>query len=167
MVGRPLVEATLSPSGQISNVKELQPNVGSQFSSNIRTLICPFPESPIVPGTDWQQDINLPLPEGTNETVKLTQTYHFEKEDASVVTINLETAPAEAIADKNTMVRVAQFLPSGQIKFDLSTGFLRSQNLKLSQTVDQFAGEGSVMRVTGVYTERLIDVVASSDARQF
>ena len=168
VVGKPLVEVKLSPSGQVVNIQQSQPSVPGQFVALARTLFYPVPSVPVKPGMGWQHEMELPLPPplGNNETVRIRQTFRLEKVTDSVALINFQSVPAEEIKDKARMARVAQFLPSGRIELDLSRGVLRSADLTLDQTVTDFAGTDSVQRVTGSHREVLKDDLAGSPARR-
>ena len=161
IVGRPLLEVTISPFGQVIEVGEpLVPEAG-QFVANVRLLIYPVPPQPIVAGTGWQTDLELPVPTlGTNEKVRLRQTYRLEKLSDPVAAINLVTSFAEEIKDKARLTALMQFLPAGKIEFDISRGVVRSVDLKLDQKVTEFAGSDSVMQVTGSYGEVLREEIA-------
>jgi hypothetical protein len=167
MVGKPMVELKLSPSAQILDLRDKGGPAASQFAGHVRALVYGFPTTPIRPGATWQQDIDLPLPQPSGEAdeVRVRQTLRLEKVGDATATINLRTAPAEEIKDKTILERLAQFLPSGWIEVDLSSGIVRSQELALDQTVTDFAGPDSTMHVTGSYHERLINEVARNESR--
>ena len=167
VVGKPLVEVKLSPTGQVLEIQQSQPSAPGQFVALARTLFYPMPPVAVKPGTTWQYDLELPLPPplGNNETIRIRQTFRLEKAADSVAFINLQSAPAEEIKDKARMARIAQFLPSGRIELDLSRGVLRVADLTLDQTVTDFAGPDSVQRVTGSHREVLKDQLAGSPAR--
>ena len=117
VIGKPLVEAKLSPFGQVLDIQQAQSSAPGQFVALARTLFYPVPSVPVKPGTAWQQDMDLPLPPplGNNETIRIRQTFRLEKVVDSVAFINLQSTPAEEITDKARMARIAQFLPSGRI----------------------------------------------------
>jgi hypothetical protein len=162
VVGKPLVEVTLSPNGQVIEVGSSQAAVAGQFAAHIRTLLYPFPATAVAPGARWQNDLQLPLPVGKAEQVRLRQTFRLEKVAESVATINLASGLAEENKDKARAAAIAQFLPSGKIEFDLSRGVLRTVDLTLDQEVTEFAGPDSTMHVTGTYREVLKDDVAAA-----
>jgi hypothetical protein len=168
LIGKPLVEIRISPSGQITDIRESQTAEAGQFVAHVRTQIYPLPPSAVAPGTGWQREITLPLPPpiGAGEQVRIRQTFRLEKVSDSVATINLQSAPAEEIKDRVTLQRIAQFLPSGRFELDLSRGFMRLQELTLDQKVTEFAGSDSVMHVTGTYREILKEELAGSSPRR-
>jgi hypothetical protein len=168
VVGKPLVEVTLSPGGQVLEIGESKAAGAGQFVAHIRTLLYPVPAEAVKPGTGWQSDLQLPLPPpvGKGEQVRLRQTFRLEKVADSVATINLASGLAEEIKDKARLAAIAQFLPSGKIELDLSRGVVRSVDLAIDQTVTEFAGTDSTMHVTGSYREVLRDDLASSPGRK-
>ena len=169
VVGTPLVEVILSPTGQVVEIVESKSAAAGPFVAHVRTLLFPMPPKDVAPGTRWQHDLTLPVPApmGKFDQVRVRQTFGLEKVANSVATINLESAPAEEIKDRALMGRIAQFLPSGRVELDLSRGVLRSLELTLDQKVSDFAGKDSVMQVTGSYSEVLKDDVAGvSTGRQ-
>jgi hypothetical protein len=87
----------------------------------------------------------------------------LEKVVDSIAQINLATSTAEEINDRSRLGSIAQYLPSGRIELDLSRGVVRSVDQTIDQTVKDFAGSDSVMRVTGKYREVLKDDVAGSN----
>ncbi len=166
VVGKPIVELTLTASGQVKDLKPSKSAEAGPFVAMVRTRLFPLPKVPVQVGTGWQYDFDLPLPPPlgrTNEQVRIRQTLRLEKVHDGVATINLRTSLAEETKDKSLMSRVAQFLPAGQIELDLKRGVLRSVELKLDQTVQGFSGADSEARITGSSTERLNDDVAGVD----
>jgi hypothetical protein len=164
IIGKPLLELTLSPSGQVLDVSQADSDAVGAFVSNVRTLLFPVPPTPIAVGTGWQVDLELPMPPplGPNEKMRLRQTFRLEKIADSVAQINLATTTVEEINDRSRLGSIAQYLPSGRIELDLSRGVVRSVEQTIDQTVKDFAGSDSVMHVTGKYREVLKDDVAGS-----
>lgn len=164
LIGKPLVELTLSPTGQVVEIDSSQSAAAGQFVAHIRTLLYALPASAVAPGASWQNDLQLPLPPpvGKGEQVRLRQTFQLEKVADSVATINLASQLAEENKDKARAAAIAQFLPSGKIELDLARGVLRSVELTLDQKVTEFAGPDSTMHVTGTYREVLKDDVAAA-----
>ncbi len=166
VVGKPIVELTLTASGQVKELKPSKSAEAGPFVAMVRTRLFPLPNVPVQVGTGWQYDFDLPLPPPlgrTNEQVRIRQTLRLEKVRDGVAIINLQTSLAEETKDKSLLSRVAQFLPAGQIELDIQRGVLRSIELKLDQTVSGFSGADSQARVTGNSTERLHDDVAGVD----
>ena len=168
VIGKPLVEVTLSPNGQVLDLGESKSAAAGQFVAHIRTLLYAMPTVAVAAGTGWQTDLQLPLPPpvGKGEQVRLRQTFRLEKVADSVATINLASELAEEIKGKARVAAIAQFLPSGTIELDLSRGVLRRVDLAIDQKVTDFAGPDSEMHVTGSYREELRDDVAASRGRK-
>jgi hypothetical protein len=168
IVGKPLVEVTLSPAGQVLEIGESKVAGAGQFVAHIRTLLYVLPATAVAPGATWQYDLQLPLPPplGKGEQVRLRQAFQLDKVAESVATINLASGLAEEIKDKARVAAIAQFLPSGKIELDLSRGVVRSVDLTIDQEVTEFAGIDSMMHVTGSYREVLRDDVAASPGRK-
>lgn len=164
LIGKPLVEVTLSPTGQVIEIDSSPSAAAGQFVAHIRTLLYALPTSAVVPGASWQNDLQLPLPPpvGKGEQFRLRQTFRLEKVTDSVATINLASELAEENKDKARAAAIAQFLPAGKIELDLSRGVLRRVELALDQEVTGFAGPDSTMHVTGTYREVLKDDVAAA-----
>jgi hypothetical protein len=164
IVGKPMLEVTLTPSGQVVSVSEARPETSGAFVANVRTLLFPVPPTPVGVGTGWQIDLDLPMPPpvGPAEKMRLRQTFRLEKVVDSVAQINLATTTVEDINDKSRLSSIAQYLPSGRIELDLSRGVVRSVQQTIDQTVKEFAGSDSVIKVTGSYREVLKDVVAGA-----
>lgn len=164
ITGKPLVELTLTPSGQVVDLSESGVESAAAFVAHVRTLLFPVPPSPIAVGSGWQMDLELPMPPplGPAEKMRLRQTFRLEKVADSVAQINLTTKTAEEINDRARLGSIAQYLPSGRIELDLSRGVIRSVEQTLDQTVRDFAGAESVMKITGNYREVLKDDVAGS-----
>jgi hypothetical protein len=162
IIGKPLLEVTLSPSGQVVDLSQSQAESAGSFVANVRTMLFQIPPSPVAVGTGWQVDLELPMPPplGPAEKMRLRQTFRLEKVTDSVAQINLATSTAEEITDRSRLGSIAQYLPSGRIELDLSRGVIRSVEQTIDQTVKDFAGTGSEMRVTGNYREVLKDDVA-------
>jgi hypothetical protein len=165
IIGKPLLEVTLSPSGQVIDVSQSNSEVAGAFVANVRTLIFPVPPTPVSVGSGWQIDLELPMPPplGPAEKMRLRQTFRLEKVVDSVAQINLATSTAEETNDRSRLGSIAQYLPSGRIELDLSRGVVRSVDQTIDQTIKDFAGTDSVMHVTGKYREVLKDDVAGSN----
>jgi hypothetical protein len=165
IVGKPLLEVTLSPSGQIVDLSQSNSDIAAGFVANVRTLLFPVPPTPVAVGTGWQIDLDLPMPPplGPAEKMRLRQTFRLEKVVESVAQINLATTTVEEIKDRSRLGAIAQYLPSGRIELDLSRGVIRSVDQTVDQTVKDFAGSDSVIQVTGIYREVLKDDVAGSN----
>ena len=168
VVGKPLVELVLSPSGQVVEMGQPLHPAASQFVANLRTQLVPLPPQAVAVGTAWQQDVTLPLPppEGRDEKIRVRQTYRLEKLTDSVATINLQSTLAEEIKDRTVVERIAQFLPRGRIELDVSRGVVRTLDLVLDQKVTEFAGTDSVMTVSGSDREVLKELVAGVEPKR-
>jgi hypothetical protein len=168
IIGKPLVEVVLSPSGQVVELGPPKHAAAGQFVANLRTQIVPFPPYPIAVGTAWQQELTLPLPPPVDrdEKIRVRQTFKLEKVKDSIATINLQSTLAEEIKDRTIVERIAQFLPSGRIELDLSRGLVRTIDMVLEQKVTDFAGADSVMTVTGSDREELKESVAGVEPKR-
>ncbi len=165
VVGKPLVEVVLSPSGQVIELGQATTPAAGQFTAYLRTQLIPLPATPVAAGATWQQDLVLPVP-GRDDKIRIRQSFRLERVTNSVATINLESALAEEIKDRAIVERIAQFLASGRIELDMTRGVIRNLELTHDQKVTDFAGADSVVRVVGSYRETLKDDVAGTDSKR-
>jgi hypothetical protein len=164
VVGKPVLDVTLNPSGRILALQPRQGSGTEQLAAHVRVLAVPLPAAPVTAGTRWQNDFELvmPPPVGSGEKYTARHIVQVEKLDGTRATLNMQAVLTEEIKERATLARLAQFLPQGKIEFDAARGLMIRQDLMLDQTITDFAGKDSSVRIRGTYQEQLVESVAAN-----
>lgn len=167
-VGQPVVQITMSPMGQIERIEQLQRNGTEQLSTHLRTLVVPLSADPVRVGAEWQNrfDLVLPPPVGNGEKFAARHVMRLEQLEGSRATLNVRTELVDAVTDSSSAARLAQFISSGRVQFDVARGVIVSQDLRIDRTVADFAGKESSVRISGYYREQLAESVATELPRR-
>ncbi|HAY81892.1 MAG TPA: hypothetical protein DCY79_18980 [Planctomycetaceae bacterium] len=152
-VGIPLSQVTVTNSGRIKAQKKTTQNP----DMGLGQIIFPFPEEPIKIGQSWvvPNTVAVSLGEGRVKQIKIRQRYTLEKVRNSVATIRLKTETVTPVNDPRIESQLVQKLTTGEIKFDLSAGRVRSKHVEWDETVVGFSGPDSSMQYLARFTEQL------------
>ena len=154
-VGTPLATLRVDPQGKVVEVKESKYAPASRYENELPFSII-LPPAGVQAGQSWQRtyQVTLEPPLGTNEKCPAVQKYTCKTVADGAATIAVTTelkAPPEAAADRAALV---QFLPEGEIVFDLKAGRLRSASLRIDKELKGHQGEGSSYHYVRTYSEQ-------------
>lgn len=155
-VNTPVVILKIDMQGKVVEVTKSSFGSASGFEAQPPFLVT-LPTNGLQAGQTWQRQYALTLepPHGTGEKVPAEQKYACKSIDGGRATITLTTAlvkPPESVADR---VPLLQWLPEGEVLFDVRTGWPVSGRLRVSQELKGHQGEGSVYKFQSSYSETL------------
>jgi hypothetical protein len=153
-VGSVLAVLRVDGYGRVVEVKEAKHGSAHKYEVEM-PFVGMLPVNPR-PGQTWERayQITLDPPQGTGEKHNTVQKYTCKTVADGAATIAVTTelkAPPEAAADRAALV---QFLPEGEIVFDLKAGRLRSASLRIDKELKGHQGEGSSYHYVRTYSEQ-------------
>jgi hypothetical protein len=151
-VGKPLATLEVGPLGQVIQVKESNFGSASRYENELPFVVV-LPAGPIEAGQAYTRDYQL----NNGEKLAARQRYTCTRLSASELTLGVATElpnPPEAPAD---LIPWLQFLPEGEVVFDLQAGRLKRASLTTRKEVKNHQGEGSSYSLQGSYVEEVID----------
>jgi hypothetical protein len=153
-VGTVLAVLRVDGYGRVVEVKEAKHGSAHKYEVEL-PFVGMLPANPR-PGQTWERayQITLDPPQGTGEKHNAVQKYTCKTVADGAATIAVTTelkAPPEAAADRAALV---QFLPEGEIVFDLKAGRLRSASLRIDKELKGHQGEGSSYHYVRTYSEQ-------------
>jgi hypothetical protein len=156
-VNTPLVVLKLDAQGKVVEVQKCSFGSANGFEAQPPFLIT-LPENGLEANQTWQRQYMLTLdpPHGTGEKYGAVQNYLCKTIEGGRATVGLTTTvakPPESAADR---VPLLQWLPEGEVVFDLKTGWTVSGRLRVSQELKGHQGEGSVYKFQSSYEETLV-----------
>jgi hypothetical protein len=140
--------------GRVVEVKESRHGLAHKYEVEL-PFVGILPANPRV-GQTWERayKITLDPPQGTGEKHDALQKYVCKAvaDGAATVTMTTELkSPPETVTDRASLV---QYLPEGEIVFDLKAGRLRSASLRIDKELKGHQGEGSSYRYVRSYVEQ-------------
>jgi hypothetical protein len=107
-----------------------------------------LPETSIAIGQTWatEGELLVRLPEMQVKRIKTRQQYTLTNVQTGVATIGVETQILTPVNDPRVQSQLVQRIKRGEVKFDLDTGRVRSQQLDIDETVIGFNGADSLMK---------------------
>jgi hypothetical protein len=153
-VGTVLAVLRVDGYGRVVEVKEAKHGSAHKYEVEL-PFVGMLPANPRA-GQTWERayQITLDPPQGTGEKHNAVQKYTCKTVADGAATIAVTTelkAPPEAVSDRAALV---QFLPEGEIVFDLKAGRLRSAALRIDKELKGHQGEGSSYRYLRTYSEQ-------------
>jgi hypothetical protein len=145
-VNTPLATIRVDPYGRVVEVKEAKTDASS-FEYELPFLAL-LPGVVPTSGQSWERayKITLAPPLGTGEKYDAVQRYACKSVAGDQMTLTLTTelktlpkAPADAIP-------LWQYLPQGEVTFDLKAGRLHSAKLTIEKELKNHQGEGSLTK---------------------
>lgn len=162
IVGKPTLQLTLSPTGDVSNVKPLLNAAQEPEEANRTALeVLPrLPADPIAVGGSWKEDftisINLPKSQ-LKKIVKLQRRYYLKSVEDGQATIEMRTMVLSPIRDPDEELELVRRTPNVTFVIDLERGFLISRLLTLENNVIGFGGNpAAMMSIKQRHTDRLL-----------
>lgn len=171
MVGRPYLRLTVSPTGEVSDIRPLIEGAETpdEISQTALDVLLRLPEEPVAVGGNWNENYEVPirLPDNPmlKKYVKMQRRYHLKSIDDGRATIELTTKILSPIQDPDEELQLTRRTASGTIVLDLEGGTLLSRSLSLENSVVGFGGNAaSVMKVEHRHTEKQVSPRTAGDA---
>jgi hypothetical protein len=152
-VGPPLAVMRVDARGTVLEIKESKFGPASRFEAEP-----PFggvlPEGAVQVGGQWSRAYSLTLdpPQGTGEKFPSLQTYTCKSVTPTLLTVSvastLQTPPTTA-AERLPLL---QFLPQGELVYDLKAGRLQSATLRIDREEKGQQGEDSSYHLSSTWT---------------
>ena len=154
-VGVPLALVTIDAQGK---VLDRQQNFVKAAVAGQGEITIQLPEQAVAVGSCWssQNNIDVPLPEGSVRRFRARQSYKLENVRTGVATISMSTQIVTPIADPSLEARVLQYETSGSVRFDIDGGRILDRQLDVDKSVVGFRGEASSIRYVGRSTEEYL-----------
>lgn len=156
-VNTPLAVLRVDGNGRVVEVKESKFGPASRYQSELPFVIA-LPNQAPQPGQFWERSyvITLDPPHGAGEKYDAVQKYTCAQLTGGAATITLTTDLKSKPPSAADEVPLLQFLPQGEVVFDVQAGILRSARLRIDKEVTGHQGEGSRYRFQSSYTEEYV-----------
>lgn len=153
----PLATLRIAPSGRVVEVKESR-SPAHGFENELPFLAV-LPAAELRAGAQWQRDYKITLgpPLGTGEKYDAVHKYACKAATAEAATVSLTTELKAAPKAQADAVPLWQFLPSGELTYDLKNGRLHSARLTVVRELKGHQGEGSVCRFSNDLTVTYVE----------
>jgi hypothetical protein len=153
-VGPPLAVLRIDARGSVLEVKESKFGPASRFEAEL-----PFggvlPEAAVQAGAQWTRAYSLTLdpPQGTGEKVPATQSYICKSVTPTLLTVTVATSLKTPPATAAERLPLLQFLPQGELIFDVLAGRLQSTAWRIDRDEKGQQGEDSSYHLSSTYNE--------------
>ena len=167
-IGKPLMEMTVSPTGEVLSVVSLQ-KVRADVEMANRSNLQPFvllPEDAVTAGDQWKDvyQVTVRADDGFPLPVKMQRTFTLKAVEDGVATIAWRSVVRTPLSDPTLEGQLVSRELSGTIRFDVARGRMVSRTATGDRTVVGAAGPGTSMRTVTQRSETLIETVAAGDA---
>jgi hypothetical protein len=138
----PLATIRVDALGRVVQVKASKSDASSY--ENELPFLCVLPTAAVKPGDSWERSYQITLapPLGTGEKYNAVQRYTCKELTADQMTVTLvselKNSPTGADA-----VPLWQFLPQGEVSYDLKAGRLHSAKLHIYKEIKNHQGDNS------------------------
>lgn len=157
MIGKPLAEVTISPTGQIVR----RDTEGKQINFGVGDLCTPLPDQPVPVGHQWFVPTVFDATDEDGKRLKLKARVNYQlakiTDGAAIISFRSEIlTPIESDQVKSQLL---QKLNDGYVAIDLNKGRLVSKEVLWNEKVQEYAGADSFLHYVGRMTE---DIVVSN-----
>lgn len=161
MVGKPYLRLTVSPQGEVSNIRPLlnpdQPT--DDVSQAAMDILIRLPNEPLNLGATWREDFesSVSLGEGSlRKPVKMQRRFTLRSIENGLATIFMETKVLTALNEPDEELQMLRRQPTGTLVLDLNRGVLVSRSLGQENEVSGFGGNAaSLIRFRQQHIEKL------------
>ncbi|MGQ9505198.1 MAG: hypothetical protein ACUVQG_11555 [Thermogutta sp.] len=163
-IGKPLAIITLSPSGEVVERKQLEP----EALQTQGYLTVPFPQNLVAIGESWMvpDEITVPLRNGTVKKIQIRQKFTLEDVKNDIAIIRIGTQVLTPINDPEVEVQLVQRLSEGTVRFDISAGRIIAQEIEVDRQVVGFQGEASAFHYQTRFTEEFLHSRVARSGKQ-
>ena len=154
-IGVPLAVVTIDSQGKVLQRRQnfVKAAVAGQGEITIQ-----LPEQAVAAGSCWssQNNIEVPLPNGSVRQIRAMQSYKLESVKTGVATISMSTQIMTPLQDPAIEAQVLQYETSGSVRFDIEGGQILGRQSDVDKSVVGFRGEASSIRYIGRSTEEYL-----------
>lgn len=153
-VGVVLSVITMNSRGNI--LARVQKNDDAAASRGEITV--PLPEHEVAVGESWSipQTVDVPVENGTIRKIRLLQQFTLESVQTGVATIRVENMVLTPVHDPAIQAKLVQREPNGNVRFDIESGRVLSQQMDIDKHVVGFQGEASSMNYMARLNEEFL-----------
>ncbi len=165
-VGRPWVDVTVSPQGEVLDVQPLisgidDINISNEVQNNVLALL---PEHEVQIGDTWEEEFTVNVQIDTmsrlQREIRMQRIYTLKSIENGRACIELRTVSLSPIRDPFQEGQLLQRSPTGLLMLDIASGTLISRVLQVDGEAVGFSGPQSCMTVGSSRVEELIDADA-------
>jgi hypothetical protein len=155
-ISSPLAVLRIDGQGKVVEVKESK-GPAKRYESELPFSIL-LPAEALRPGLGWERayEVKLEPPAGTGEKYAAVQKFACKGLAGGAAMVGVTTqlkAPPAAPAD---LIPLLEFLPEGEVVYDVQAGRLKSAVLKIDKELKGHQGEGSSYHFQSQYTEQFV-----------
>ena len=153
----PLATLRIDAVGRVVEVeKSKSPAAGFE---NELPFLAVLPVAALKPGLEWQREYKITLgpPLGTGEKYDAVQKYACKTATADAATVSLTTELKAAPKAQADAIPLWQFLPAGELTYDLKNGRLHSARLTVERELMGHQGENSFCRFSSTQTVTYVE----------
>ena len=166
-VGKPLLRMTVSPTGEVTKVEDLQrvrTDVEAANRSNLQPYV-PLPEEPVLVGDQWKDvyQVTVRSEDGFPIPVKMQRTFTLRAVENGVASVDWRSVVRTPLDDPKLSAQLVSRELRGELAFDIAAGRVTSRTANGDREVVGFAGPGTSMKTVTRRTERLVETVAAGE----
>ena len=156
-VGKPLATLRIDSFGKVIEVTKCEFVPPSRYENELPFGIT-LPAEGIAPGGVWRRQyaVTLDPPLGTGEKYPAWQEYQCKGINGGLVTVAFKTNLNSMPDDKGDQAKVLQFLPEGEVLFDVQACCLRRARLNVNREMKGHQGDDSSYRIESNYVEEYV-----------
>ena len=153
----PLATLRIDATGKVVEVKESKSPATSY--ENELPFLALLPAAPFQAGLSWERayQITLGPPLGTGEKYDAVHKYACKAVSAEAAVVTLTTALKAAPKAAADEIPLWQFMPAGELTYDLKNGRLHAAKLSVERELKNHQGENSVCRVSSTQTVTYVE----------
>lgn len=162
-IGVPWVNITLSPKGEVLDVRTMvagvnEANIANEVQNNVLSLL---PDEEVQIGDSWSEEymvgVQIDKTSALQREIRMQRTFTLTAVEDGQATIEMRTVSLSPVRDPFQEGQLLQRAPSGTLLLDLASGTLLSRELRVDGEAVGFSGPQSCMTVESIRTEQLID----------
>jgi len=164
-VGKPRATIRFSPAGLPIALDASVPAQQAAAAASVpgsdataESYLLSLPANPIATGEGWNERFTVTARNADKFPVRIDmlRSYKLKKVENGLATIDFRTAILTPVEDPAIQAQLIQREMSGALQFDIEHGLLLSRDIKVDQTVVNFAGPKSSLRAVSTFSERLL-----------
>jgi len=165
MIGKPYLQLTVTPSGEVTRVKSLLTDDESELDEAQQAaldVLLRLPSEPIEVGSTWREDfegsVSVSADSPLKKPVKMQRRFSLTSVEKGIATIQLNTVILSNVTDPDQLLQLIRRQPRGVIKIDLNRGVLLERTVTQDNQVQGFGEGPNLMTFKQTVTERLNNI---------